>query len=41
MKLTVLVDNFVINDAYFLGEPGFSVHIQSGDTSVLFDLGET
>lgn len=39
MDLTVLCDNTTITDRYFLGEPGISIHIRDGETTVLFDLG--
>jgi len=38
-SLTVLVDNATLIDRYFLAEPGFSVHIESGGKQILFDLG--
>jgi len=39
VKITILVDNTAIIDAYFLAEPAFSVWIEDGDTRVLFDCG--
>jgi len=39
MKLTVLIDNFVPINQYFLGEPGLSFLIEDGNTQVLFDTG--
>ncbi len=43
MKLTVLVDNNVLNNGYYLGEPGLSFLIEDNNdgkkTKVLFDTG--
>lgn len=39
MDITLLCDNTVLTDHYYLGEPGFSVHIKDQETEVLFDLG--
>ena len=39
MKLTVLVDNNTLIDRYYLGEPGVSYFIETGDSRVLFDVG--
>lgn len=39
MKLTVLVDNNVYIDHYYLGEPALSFYIEDGDEKILFDTG--
>lgn len=39
MKIHVLVDNNTLIDRYLLAEPGFSVLIEEGDRSILFDTG--
>lgn len=39
MKLTVLDDNHTYIDQYYLGEPAFSVLIEDGDQTILFDTG--
>ncbi|MCI1208086.1 MAG: MBL fold metallo-hydrolase [Treponema sp.] len=39
MKVTILTDNATIIDRYFIGEPGFSVYVEDGNSSLLFDLG--
>ncbi|MBP2146639.1 7,8-dihydropterin-6-yl-methyl-4-(beta-D-ribofuranosyl)aminobenzene 5'-phosphate synthase [Methanofollis sp. W23] len=39
MDITLLCDNTVLTDHYYLGEPGLSVHIKDQETEVLFDLG--
>jgi 7,8-dihydropterin-6-yl-methyl-4-(beta-D-ribofuranosyl)aminobenzene 5'-phosphate synthase len=39
LSLTVLVDNATLIDRYFLAEPGFSMHIESGEKQIIFDLG--
>ncbi|MDH6363591.1 7,8-dihydropterin-6-yl-methyl-4-(beta-D-ribofuranosyl)aminobenzene 5'-phosphate synthase [Enterococcus sp. PF1-24] len=39
MKLTVLVDNNVYIDHYYLGEPALSFWIEDGDEKILFDTG--
>ncbi|MDO4492468.1 MAG: MBL fold metallo-hydrolase [Clostridia bacterium] len=39
MKLTLLCDNHTYIDRYYLGEPAFSVLIEDGKTTVLFDTG--
>jgi 7,8-dihydropterin-6-yl-methyl-4-(beta-D-ribofuranosyl)aminobenzene 5'-phosphate synthase len=39
MKLTVLIDNNVFTDRYFLAEPGVSYLIQEDNTQILFDVG--
>lgn len=39
MDITLLCDNTVLTDHYYLGEPGLSVHIRDQETEVLFDLG--
>lgn len=41
MRLGILMDNYVINRGYNLGEPAFSAYLESGDRKVLFDFGET
>jgi len=41
MRLAILMDNYVINRSYNLGEPAFSAWIEAGDRKVLFDFGET
>lgn len=41
MRLVVLVDNYVINDSYGLGEPALSFYIESLGMRILFDFGET
>ena len=38
LKLTILIDNNTLIDRYFLGEPGFCLHIRAG-REILFDLG--
>lgn len=39
MKLTVLVDNNVYIDHYYLGEPALSFYLEDGDDKILFDTG--
>lgn len=39
MKLTVLVDNNVYIDHYYLGEPVLSFYLEDGDEKILFDTG--
>ncbi|OJG67930.1 hypothetical protein RV09_GL002041 [Enterococcus moraviensis] len=39
MKLTVLVDNNVYIDHYYLGEPALSFYLEDGDEKILFDTG--
>ncbi len=39
MELTVLADNNTFIDRYYLGEPGLSLLIKDGGTTVLFDTG--
>lgn len=39
MKITVLVDNNTLIDRYFLGEPGFSLFIETENRKILFDTG--
>lgn len=41
MRLGILMDNYVINRSYNVGEPAFSAYLESGDRKVLFDFGET
>jgi 7,8-dihydropterin-6-yl-methyl-4-(beta-D-ribofuranosyl)aminobenzene 5'-phosphate synthase len=39
MELFILVDNTTLTDRYFRAEPGFSLFLRDGNTSVLFDTG--
>lgn len=39
LQLTVLTDNNVMMDAFYLGEPGFSCYIESDGARVLLDTG--
>ena len=39
LSLSVLVDNNTLIDRYFLGEPGLSILIETGDRRILFDTG--
>ncbi len=39
MKLTVLVENHTIIDAYYLAEPAFCLYIEDGKQKILFDVG--
>jgi len=39
MKVTILVDNTTLIDAYYKAEPAFSAWIEDGDTCILFDCG--
>ncbi|WP_292425707.1 MBL fold metallo-hydrolase [Methanoregula sp.] len=39
VSLSVLVDNNTLIDRYFLGEPGLSILIETGDRRILFDTG--
>lgn len=39
MQLTVLVDNTIAIDKYYLGEPGLSFYLEDGDEKILFDCG--
>lgn len=39
MNLTVLVDNNVYIDHYYLGEPALSFYLEDGDEKILFDTG--
>jgi 7,8-dihydropterin-6-yl-methyl-4-(beta-D-ribofuranosyl)aminobenzene 5'-phosphate synthase len=39
MEITVLVDNNTLIDRYFFAEPGLSLLVQDGETTVLFDTG--
>ncbi|MBO0472009.1 MBL fold metallo-hydrolase [Enterococcus sp. DIV0242_7C1] len=39
MKLTVLVDNNVYIDHYYLGEPALSFYLEDGNEKILFDTG--
>jgi len=41
MKLCVLVDNCTLIGTGALGEPGYSVYMEDGDTRLLLDTGET
>ncbi|HWQ66006.1 MAG TPA: MBL fold metallo-hydrolase [Methanospirillum sp.] len=39
MKITILVENTTLIDAYYLAEPAFAAWIEDGDTRILFDCG--
>lgn len=39
MKITVLVDNFVLHTKPFIGEHGFSCYLEAGKKKILFDVG--
>ena len=39
MEIYILVDNATLTDRYFRAEPGFSLYIKDGNTSLLFDTG--
>ena len=39
MKITILVDNTTLIDAYYRAEPAFAAWIEDGDTRILFDCG--
>ncbi|MBU0936441.1 MAG: hypothetical protein KKI09_07185 [Spirochaetes bacterium] len=39
MKLSILCDNTVQIDRYFLAEPGFSAYVETGPLRILFDTG--
>lgn len=39
MKITILVDNTTLIDAYYRAEPAFAAWVEDGETKILFDCG--